>query len=62
MIPSPHCAASLERISTRVVVVMVVVVTQPDCSLLVLASLQRNVSEIAITEVRAAAQLSWWLK
>ena len=26
------------------------------------ASVQRNVSEIAITEVRAAAQLSWWLK
>ena len=26
------------------------------------ASLQRNVREIAITEVRAAAQLSWWLK
>ena len=26
------------------------------------ASLQRYASEIAITEVRAAAQLSWWLK
>ena len=25
-------------------------------------SLQRNISEIMITEVRAAAQLSWWLK
>ena len=49
-----------ERVSTRVVVV--VVVTQPDRLPIMRASLQRNVSEIAITEVRAAAQLSWWLK
>ena len=52
----------LERVSTRVVVVVVVVVTQPDRLPIVRASFQRNVSEIAITEVRAAAQLSWWLK
>ena len=41
---------------------MVVVVTQSDVSLLEHASLQRNVSEIMIREVRTAAQLSWWLK
>ena len=40
----------LERVSTRGLVV------------LVRTSLQRNVSEISITEIRAAAQLSWWLK
>ena len=50
----------LERVSTRVVVV--VVVTQPDRLPTHACESSGNVSEIAITEVRAAAQLSWWLK
>ena len=40
---------------------MVVVVTKPIVSLFVRTSLQRNVSKIAITEVRTAAQCLWWL-
>ena len=50
----------IERVSTRVVVV--VVVTQPDRLPTHACESSGNVSEIAITEVRAAAQLSWWLK
>ena len=47
-----------ERNRTRVVEV----VMQPDCLLTLRASFQRNMSEIAITEVRTADELSWWLK
>ena len=44
------------------VLVLVVVVAEHDRLRFVHANMKRKVSEIAITEVRAAAQVSWWLK
>ena len=50
----------MDRFRMRVVVV--VEVKHPTISLLMHASLQRNVSEIVTTEVSRTTQLLWWSK